>query len=83
MKHKTNFRKIPFKTKLRYVFLGKYPLERRYKPKILEYLFMIFSNIILMVLSILVIFLIKSIIRQSTEENFWGNISTELNKYEW
>lgn len=83
MKHKTNFRKIPFKTKLRYVFLGKYPLERRYKPKILEYLFMIFSNIILMVLSILVIFLIKSIIRQSTEENFWGNISIELNKYEW
>ncbi|WP_180337845.1 hypothetical protein [Mycoplasmopsis pullorum] len=43
-KSKFTIKKLPWKTKMRYLFLGKYPLERRYLPKVLEYLILVFAN---------------------------------------
>ncbi|WP_044283843.1 hypothetical protein [Mycoplasmopsis canis] len=82
MKKQIHFKKIPFKTKLRYVFLGKYPVERRYKPKILEYLFMIFSNILIMILSIILFYVVKDVKNISSETNFYENLFTKFNSYE-
>ncbi|WP_036452620.1 hypothetical protein [Mycoplasma buteonis] len=49
---KIELKKIPFKTKIRWFFLGKWPLERKTLPKIQEYLYLIFNNIIVFLLEI-------------------------------
>ncbi|WP_040545617.1 hypothetical protein [Mycoplasmopsis alligatoris] len=41
------FNKLDFKTRLRYVILGKRPLERKSLPKVVEYLYLNFSNFII------------------------------------
>lgn len=82
MKKQIQFKKIPFKTKLRYLLIGKYPLERKYKPKILEYLFMIFSNIVAFVMTILLLFIIKKAIDEAKPGEIYGNVTSSLNAYE-
>lgn len=37
-------KKISFGTRMRFLLLGKRPLERKFLPKIIEYLFIIFAN---------------------------------------
>ncbi|MCU9935084.1 hypothetical protein [Mycoplasmopsis cynos] len=83
MKRQIKVKKIPFKTKLRFLFLGKYPIERIYKPKIIEYLFMIFSNILILIISIILFYVLLGVYKQSNSNNFYGNVSIELNKYEY
>ncbi|MCU9936853.1 hypothetical protein NWP96_07430 [Mycoplasmopsis cynos] len=83
MKKQIKVKKIPFKTKLRFLFLGKYPIERIYKPKIIEYLFMIFSNILILIISIILFYVLLGVYKQSNSNNFYGNVSIELNKYEY
>ncbi|UUM19756.1 MULTISPECIES: hypothetical protein [unclassified Mycoplasma] len=46
-KRKIRVEKIPLKKKLRFLLLGKRPLERKYAPKIIEYLFILFANLII------------------------------------
>ncbi|UWV80996.1 hypothetical protein NW069_00640 [Mycoplasmopsis cynos] len=68
---------------MRFLFLGKYPIERIYKPKIIEYLFMIFSNILILIISIILFYVLLGVYKQSNSNNFYGNVSIELNKYEY
>ncbi|QIW62010.1 hypothetical protein [Mycoplasmopsis gallinacea] len=65
--------KLNWKTRFRYFWLGKRPRERKSLPKIVEYLYMIFANIILLIFTILVIweiFAFKSSENKSLAENF-------------
>ncbi|UUD36337.1 hypothetical protein NPA08_00670 [Mycoplasmopsis citelli] len=48
-KYRAKVYKVPFKTKMRFLFLGKRPLERKYAPKIIEYLFIVFANFMIFV----------------------------------
>ncbi|MDC4183152.1 hypothetical protein [Mycoplasma bradburyae] len=46
---KIKFQVVPFSTKLRWLFIGKRPLERKSRPKILEYIFFALNNIVALV----------------------------------
>ncbi|TNK93546.1 hypothetical protein C4M98_04955, partial [Mycoplasmopsis pullorum] len=60
-KSKITIKKLPWKTKMRYLFLGKYPLERRYLPKVLEYLILVFANTVMLISQILLFFYVIKI----------------------
>ncbi|APJ38096.1 hypothetical protein [Mycoplasmopsis pullorum] len=60
-KSKFTIKKLPWKTKMRYLFLGKYPLERRYLPKVLEYLILVFANTVMLISQILLFFYVIKI----------------------
>ncbi|WP_435128875.1 hypothetical protein ACR82Z_03515 [Mycoplasma sp. 6243] len=55
MKKNIHFSKPPFKTRFRWFWVGKLPLERKYTPKILEYLFLLFANVVVLIIEIIFI----------------------------
>ncbi|RIV16783.1 hypothetical protein [Mycoplasmopsis gallopavonis] len=67
-------KKIPLKTKLQWAFFGKWPLERKTKPKILEYMFLVFNNIIAFLVQALLIYLLKITWNQESNQVFWNQI---------
>ncbi|WP_027120988.1 hypothetical protein [Mycoplasma leonicaptivi] len=69
MKNTKFNQKLSFRTKLRYLFLGKYPIERRYKPKILEYLFLTFANIINFVMLLIISLGVNNLINEGYTVN--------------
>ncbi|WP_025755176.1 hypothetical protein [Mycoplasmopsis cricetuli] len=60
---------ISFKTKMRYFLLGKLPLERKYVPKIIEYLFIVFANLVILIALIFIFMLFYSINFHFNEAN--------------
>lgn len=52
MKKIVKHKKIPFITKLRYLFIGKRPTERKTLPKIQEYLYLCFNSIYILCFTI-------------------------------
>ncbi|MBN4084116.1 MULTISPECIES: hypothetical protein [unclassified Mycoplasma] len=81
MKKKYKIKKIPFKTKVRWLFLGKYPLERKYKPKILEYLFLIFSSIVLLILQIIFALYLINLAKEVEKDRYLVSLILEIKKY--
>ncbi|WP_426461048.1 hypothetical protein [Mycoplasma hafezii] len=67
---KITIKKIPLKTKIRWIFLGKWPLERKRLPKIQEYLYMTFNNIVVLILLAISIYLLTSI-NFDEKRSFW------------
>ncbi|VEU71141.1 hypothetical domain protein [Mycoplasmopsis glycophila] len=61
------FKKIPMRTKIRWLFLGKWPLERKSKPKILEYMFLVFNNILIFILSIILLYIYLNSFKNTTK----------------
>ncbi|QKT05685.1 hypothetical protein [Mycoplasma sp. OR1901] len=80
-KYKYKVKKIPFKTKIRWFFLGKYPLERKYKPKILEYLFLIFSSMVLLALQVVFALYIINVANTVDKSEFWGTLILKMKEY--
>ncbi|WP_406613934.1 hypothetical protein ACJA23_03205 [Mycoplasma corogypsi] len=70
---KIQFQKIPFRTKIRWLFLGKLPLERKNKPKIVEYMFLLFNNLLLLACTIYLPFMLLTM-----KEHNAGIISTSI-----
>ncbi len=65
---KIKFKVVPLSTKLRWLFVGKLPLERKARPKILEYLFFVWNNIVsLICTAIITYWLIKLYIDNNNE----------------
>ncbi|QJB71442.1 hypothetical protein [Mycoplasma sp. 1654_15] len=83
MKHKKEiyFPKISLKDKLRWLFLGKLPLERKYKPKIVEYLFMLFSSIIIFICELILLIAIINILNTKSENSFWVSFITKIKEF--
>ncbi|WP_318032894.1 hypothetical protein [Mycoplasmopsis cynos] len=44
---------------------------------------MIFSNILILIISIILFYVLLGVYKQSNSNNFYGNVSIELNKYEY
>ncbi|UWV85186.1 hypothetical protein NW066_00225 [Mycoplasmopsis felis] len=83
MGKKLKFKKISFKDRLRWFFLGKLPLERKYKPKILEYLFNIFSNILILIIQIVFLYMYLKIVNEKNDNLNAVNILLVLKKFEF
>lgn len=70
------------KTRLRYVFLGKLPMERKYRPKIIEYAYLFFGNFIILTFSVLILFLFAKYEWKITKN--WNLIlANEFSSYFW
>ncbi|WP_227861723.1 hypothetical protein [Mesomycoplasma hyorhinis] len=81
-REREQFSTISFLTKLRWIFFGKLPLERKYKPKILEYLFMLFSSILIFICELILLILIQNLQYLKNENTFLVNLVTKLKTFE-
>ncbi|TDV24220.1 hypothetical protein BCF59_0171 [Mycoplasmopsis mustelae] len=80
MKKKIQFQGPPFRVKFRWFWVGKLPLERKYKPKIIEYLFMLFANIIILIIEIILLQIIINL-KQNSPELFATKLVANLQNY--
>ncbi|WP_215772624.1 hypothetical protein [Mesomycoplasma hyorhinis] len=78
-REREQFSTISFLTKLRWIFFGKLPLERKYKPKILEYLFMLFSSILIFICELILLYNLQYL---KNENTFLVNLVTKLKTFE-
>lgn len=72
--------KVSFKTRMRWLFLGKWPNERRSLPKILEYMLLVFTQIIILILEILILYLLGKN-KWTFEGEYLENIVNEIKSY--
>lgn len=72
--------KVSFKTRMRWLFLGKWPNERRSLPKILEYMLLVFTQIIILILEILILYLLGKN-KWTFEGKYLENIVSEIKSY--
>ncbi|QGZ97232.1 hypothetical protein GE118_00240 [Mycoplasma sp. NEAQ87857] len=77
---KIKLKKVPFRTKLRWLFLGKRPLERKYMPKIMEYLYLMFNNVLVLIATITMIYMLNQ--NWNSEFSFGFNF-LKLLKQDW
>ncbi|UQZ95546.1 hypothetical protein F9C22_02035 [Mycoplasmoides gallisepticum] len=76
--NKIKFRVVPFSTKLRWLLIGKLPLERKARPKILEYIFFILNNIITLICSIVISYWLIKLYLDNNKELLIGTFIKSL-----
>ncbi|WP_036437045.1 hypothetical protein [Mycoplasma elephantis] len=75
-KHK----KVPLKTGLKWLFIGKNSLERLSAPKILEYVLIIFTQVIIIMMEVLILYIFGKYNWNFQTDNL-KNILEEINGY--
>ncbi|ADC31411.1 Potential hypothetical protein gene region [Mycoplasmoides gallisepticum str. F] len=76
--NKIKFRVVPFSTKLRWLLIGKLPVERKARPKILEYIFFILNNIITLICSIVISYWLIKLYLDNNKELLIGTFIKSL-----
>ncbi|AFP75936.1 hypothetical protein HFMG06CAA_2795 [Mycoplasmoides gallisepticum CA06_2006.052-5-2P] len=76
--NKIKFRVVSFNTKLRWLLIGKLPLERKARPKILEYIFFILNNIITLICSIVISYWLIKLYLDNNKELLIGTFIKSL-----
>lgn len=76
--NKIKFRVVSFNTKLRWLLIGKLPLERKARPKILEYIFFILNNIITLICSIVISYWLIKLYLNNNKELLIGTFIKSL-----
>lgn len=76
--NKIKFQVVPFSTKLRWLLIGKLPLERKARPKILEYIFFILNNIITLICSIVISYWLIKLYLDNNKELLIGTFIKSL-----
>lgn len=76
--NKIKFQVVPFSTKLRWLLIGKLPLERKARTKILEYIFFILNNIITLICSIVISYWLIKLYLDNNKELLIGTFIKSL-----
>ncbi|WP_337898917.1 hypothetical protein [Mesomycoplasma ovipneumoniae] len=74
--------KPTLKTRFRYIFLGKLPLERKYRPKIIEYFYLFIGNFVISTFWVLVLLAFGKY-EWKISENWSLILSNEFSSYFW
>ncbi|MEE3928279.1 hypothetical protein V2E24_01645 [Mycoplasmopsis ciconiae] len=82
MKNK-KYKPLPLRTRIRYVFLGKYPLERKYAPKIIEFIFMSLTQAYILFATILIFYLLNKYQFFKDKEDNLEKFIQEIKSFEY